>query len=165
MLKKCLNRNHCQSEQWCGLWNVQPAAARTLGSWVWLRLEAHMYMCILLHFCCPSYTHGHQLTDSSCKDYNCMSTHQNQKPRKWGTLGCTDLVNHRKTHITQYAMFYMQNLPQMYNFSVYYINKQPLNSSPLFLLYILCPDNFVSRGSISHIWYDVNKWWKMYMWN
>jgi len=57
---------------------------------------------------------GHQLTDSSYKDYNCVSTHRNQKPRKWGTLGCTDSVSHRKTHTTQYAMFYMQKLPQMY---------------------------------------------------
>ena len=84
---------------------------------------------------------GHQLTDSSNKDYNCMSTHQNQKPKIWGTLGCSDSVSHRKTLITQYAKFHMQNLTRMYNFSMYYIKKEPLNSPPLFSLHSLYHKN------------------------
>ena len=96
VLKECLSRNQCWSDEWCGLRNVQASATQTLWSWVWLLLEAQMYLCISLHFYCPLYTEAMQQTDSSYKAYNCTSTHQIQKSRKGVTLGCTDSVSHKK---------------------------------------------------------------------
>ena len=95
-----------------------------------IRVHVHVFA-FLLSFV----NRGHQLTDSSYKDYNCMSTRQMQKPRKWGTLGYTDSVNHRKTYTTRYAMFYMQNLPQMYNFCVLHQETAFKFFTPIFTPY------------------------------